>query len=86
MVGLPEKAYHGTPREGSGSLSMQPVGCTPWCSTDARMLLALGRSLMHNEKRMGPNMEPCRMPHLIFVMKMNSCLLIHIDSVHINSF
>ena len=23
------------PREGSGSLSMQPVGCTPWCSTDA---------------------------------------------------
>ena len=24
-----------TPREGSGSMSMQPVGCTLWCSTDA---------------------------------------------------
>ena len=35
LVGLPGKAKHGTPREGSGSLSMQPVGCTPWCSTDA---------------------------------------------------
>ena len=22
-------------REGSGSLCMQPVGCTQWCSTDA---------------------------------------------------
>ena len=30
LVGLPGKAYHGMPREGSGSLSMQPVGCTPW--------------------------------------------------------
>ena len=24
-----------TPREGSSLLSMQPVGCTPWCSMDA---------------------------------------------------
>ena len=23
------------PREGSGLLPMQSVGCTPWCSTDA---------------------------------------------------
>ena len=23
------------PREGSGSLSMQSVGCIPWCSTEA---------------------------------------------------
>ena len=23
------------PREGSSSFSMQPGGCTPWCSTDA---------------------------------------------------
>ena len=35
MVGLPGKAKHGKPREGSGSLSMQSVGCTPWCSTNA---------------------------------------------------
>ena len=35
LVGLPGKTYHGTPREGFGSSSMQPVGCTPWCSTDA---------------------------------------------------
>ena len=26
-----ERPYHGTPQEGSDSLSMQPVGCTPWC-------------------------------------------------------
>ena len=26
-----------TPREGSGSLSMQPVCYTPWCSTDAEV-------------------------------------------------
>ena len=25
-----ERPLHGTPREGSCSLSMQPVGCTPW--------------------------------------------------------
>ena len=37
MVGLPGKASHGTTREGSGSLSMQPIGCTPWCSTDAKI-------------------------------------------------
>ena len=30
------------------------------------MLLALGRSLMYNKKRMGPNIEPCGTPHLIF--------------------
>ena len=47
---------------------------------------------MYN-KKMGPNIEPCGMPLLIFfmfvclfVMKMNSCLLIHIDGVQINSF
>ena len=39
MVGIPGKALHGTPREGSGSLSMQPVGCTPWCSTDALLIV-----------------------------------------------
>ena len=27
-----------TPQEGSGSLSMMPVCCTPWCSTDALQL------------------------------------------------
>ena len=26
-----ESPYHGTPREGSGLLSMQPAVCTPWC-------------------------------------------------------
>ena len=41
LVGLPGKAKHGTPREGSGSLSMQPVGCTPWCSTDAHLNVVL---------------------------------------------
>ena len=28
-----ERPYHGTPLEGSGSLSMLPVDYTPWCST-----------------------------------------------------
>ena len=31
LVGLPGKALA---QEDSGSLSMQPVGYTPWCSTD----------------------------------------------------
>ena len=30
-----ERSYLGMPREGSSSLSMLPVNCTPWCSTDA---------------------------------------------------
>ena len=34
VVELPQ-APEDDPREGSGLLSMQPVGCTPWCSTDA---------------------------------------------------
>ena len=29
------RPLHGTPREVSGSMSMQPVGYTPWCTTDA---------------------------------------------------
>ena len=29
------RPYHGTPREGSSSLSNQPVGYTQWCSMDA---------------------------------------------------
>ena len=41
---------------------------------------------MYNKKRMGPNIEPCGTPHLIFVMKMNSFLMTRIDSVQINSF
>ena len=35
FLGRPE---HRTLQKGSGSLSMQPVGCTPWCSTDAVLL------------------------------------------------
>ena len=35
LVGFPGKALTWAPREGSGSLSMQPVSYTPWCSTDA---------------------------------------------------
>ena len=34
LVGLQGRPYLGTPREGSGSLSRQPVECTQWCSTD----------------------------------------------------
>ena len=34
LVGSPAKALARVPREGSGSLSMQPVDCTPWCYTD----------------------------------------------------
>ena len=30
-----EWPYHGTSRKGSGSLSMQPFGCTPCCSSEA---------------------------------------------------
>ena len=30
---------------------------------------------MDDKKRMGPNIEPFGTPHLIFLMKMNSCLL-----------
>ena len=30
-----------TPREGSGSLSMQPIGCTLCCSTDAVVMVAV---------------------------------------------
>ena len=42
------RSQHGTPREASGSMSMQPVVCTPWCSTDAvalsaGLVIALGR-------------------------------------------
>ena len=32
LVGLRGRPLHGTPRECSGSLSMLPVGYTPWCS------------------------------------------------------
>ena len=38
---LLERLYHGTPWEGSGSLSMKPVGCAPWCSMDALLLLSM---------------------------------------------
>ena len=38
MVSLPGNSSHRSPREGSGSLSMQPVGCTLWCSTDTVVL------------------------------------------------
>ena len=41
---------------------------------------------MYDKKRMDPNIEPCGTLHLIFLMKMNSCLLIRIDSVQIDSF
>ena len=34
LVGLPGRPDHRTPREGSGSLSMHPVGYTPSCSMD----------------------------------------------------
>ena len=29
------------PQEGSGSLAIQPFGCTPWCSTDAPVVVWL---------------------------------------------
>ena len=41
---------------------------------------------MYNKKRMDPNIEPCGMLHLIFLMKIYSCLLIRIDGVQIDSF
>ena len=30
-----ERPQHSAPRESSSSLSKQPVGCIPWCSTDS---------------------------------------------------
>ena len=36
-----ERSQHGTPQNGSGSLSRQPVGYTPWCSTDVRVVGAV---------------------------------------------
>ena len=33
-----ERPYNRTPRESAGSLSIQPIGCTPWCSTVALLL------------------------------------------------
>ena len=41
LVSLPGKALT---REGSGSLSIQPAGCTPWYSTDAVILSECGLS------------------------------------------
>ena len=41
-----ERPYHGTPREGSGSLCMQPVGYTPMCSTSVVVCYCLFMSLM----------------------------------------
>ena len=35
LMGLSGRTQHGKPRLVSGSLSIQPVGSTPWCSTDA---------------------------------------------------
>ena len=35
---FPGMLYHGKLREGSDSLSMKPVGCIPWCSTDVQLL------------------------------------------------
>ena len=32
-----ERSYHVSPRERSGSLSMQLIGYTPWCFTDAHV-------------------------------------------------
>ena len=40
-VGLSGMHLHGTLREGSGLLSMQPIGCSSLCSTDAVLLLLL---------------------------------------------
>ena len=31
---------HRRPRHGSGSSSMQPIGCTPWCPTDALVFIS----------------------------------------------
>ena len=36
------RPYHRTLQNGSCSLSMQPVGCTPLCSTDAVWLVLCG--------------------------------------------
>ena len=38
---------------------------------------------MYHKKRMGPNIEPCGTPHLIFC---NEDEQLFIDSVQINSF
>ena len=37
LAAFPGRPQHGTPREGSGLLSMQPVGFTPRCSTEAHL-------------------------------------------------
>ena len=42
LVDISDRPYHGTPREGSDTLSMQPVGYTPWCSTDAVAISDVG--------------------------------------------
>ena len=36
-----KRPYHGTLREASGSLSMQPVVCTSWCSMDTAVVCEL---------------------------------------------
>ena len=39
LVGLPGRPEHGTPRVGSGSLSMQPVSCTPRTQADVAYVI-----------------------------------------------
>ena len=48
------------PREDSGSLSMQPVGCTPLCSTDAVPSSSAGTLLNYDAVRLG---LPVCQPH-----------------------
>ena len=45
FLGMPQ---HGTPREGSGSLSMHPVGHTSWCATDECVVHSIDRSSDNN--------------------------------------
>ena len=43
MVDLPGRPWHRTPREGFGSLSIKPVGYTPWCLPDVCLAAATRR-------------------------------------------
>ena len=46
------RPLHGSPREGCGSLSMQPVGCTPWCSTVTATDVAKGVTTVYSIQRL----------------------------------
>ena len=70
---------HMTPREGSGSLSMQPVGCTQWCSSD-NQYFENGRS--KDERLISYSIKP-QLPNSATASLITIKIRLHLFRIHL---